>query len=60
MLNLSTRKGKRLLLCGSCLEARCLKSIELVEQAEISTMAELTKEITDSNKVLNFYSNEGH
>ncbi|TXB60102.1 DsrE/DsrF/TusD sulfur relay family protein [Phaeodactylibacter luteus] len=54
MLKLSTRKGTRLLLCGSCLEARGLKSVELVEQAEISTMAELTKEIMNSDKVLTF------
>lgn len=54
ILKFSTNKGTRLLLCGSCLEARGLKSIELVEQAEISTLAELTKEIMDSDKVLTF------
>ena len=54
ILKLSTRKGTRLLLCGSCLEARGLKSVELVEKAEISTMAELTKEIIESDKVLTF------
>ena len=54
MLKLSTRKGTRLLLCGSCLEARTLKSVELAEKAEVSTMAELTKELTESDKVLTF------
>lgn len=54
MLKLSTKKGTRLLLCGSCLDARGLKTIELVEDAKISTMAELTKEIVESNKVLTF------
>lgn len=54
MLNLSTKKGTRLLLCGSCMDARGLKSVELVENAEISTMAELTREIMDSTKVLTF------
>ncbi len=54
MLKLSTNKGTRLLLCGSCLEARGLKNIELVEKAEISTMAELAKQIIESDKVLTF------
>lgn len=54
MLKLSTNKGTRLLLCGSCLEARGLKNIELVDKAEISTMAELTKQIVESDKVLTF------
>lgn len=54
MLKLSTKKGTRLLLCGSCLDARGFKTIELVEDAKISTMAELTKEIVESNKVLTF------
>jgi uncharacterized protein involved in oxidation of intracellular sulfur len=54
MLKLSTNKGTRLLLCGSCLEARGLKNIELVEKAEISTMVELAKQIIESDKVLTF------
>lgn len=54
MIKLSTRKGTRLLLCGSCLEARGLKHIDLVDKAEISTMAELTQQIVDSDKVLTF------
>ena len=41
MIKLSTNKGTRLLLCGSCIEARGLKNLEFVEKAEISTMAEL-------------------
>lgn len=54
MIKLSTRNKTRLLLCGSCLEARGLKNIELVENAEISTMAELTKQIVECDKVLTF------
>lgn len=54
MLKLSTNKGARLLLCGGCLEARGLKNAELVEKAQISSMAELTKEIAESDKVLTF------
>jgi len=54
MIKLSTRNGSRLLLCGSCLVARGLKNIELVDKAEISTMAALTKEVVESDKVLTF------
>lgn len=54
MLKLATNKGTKLLLCGSCIEARGLKSIPLAEKAEISNMAELTKQIAESDKVLTF------
>ncbi|TVR76614.1 MAG: hypothetical protein EA409_13150 [Saprospirales bacterium] len=54
MLKISTRNGSRLLLCGSCLEARGLKGIELLSNSQISTMAELTREIMESDKVLTF------
>lgn len=54
MLKLSLNKGAKLLLCGSCLEARGLKEIPLVDKAEISSMAELTKRIIESDKVLTF------
>jgi len=54
MIKLSTNKGTRLLLCGSCLETRGLKNIQIVDKAEISTMAELTKQIAECNKVLTF------
>ncbi len=54
MLNLAAKKGTRILLCGSCLDARGLHNIELVENAQRSTMAELTKEIMSSDKVLTF------
>lgn len=54
MLKLSTNKGTKLLLCSSCLVARGLKEIHLVDNAEISSMAELTKLIIESNKVLTF------
>ncbi len=54
MIKFLTNKGTRLLLCGSCLEVRGLKNIELIDKAEISTMAELTKQIAECNKVLTF------
>lgn len=54
MLKLSTNKGTRLLLCGSCLEARGLRNVELLQKAEVSSMSELTKEIAECDKVLTF------
>lgn len=54
MLQLSLNKGSKLLFCGSCLEARGLKEIALIEKATVSSMAELTKTIMESEKVLTF------
>lgn len=54
MLKLSTRSGTKLLLCGSCLDARGLKDVPLTDEAEISTMAALTKQIVESDKILTF------
>lgn len=54
MLKLSLNKGTKLKLCGSCIEARGLKEITLIEKAEMSSMAGLTKLIIESDKVLTF------
>lgn len=54
MLKLSVTKGAKVKICGSCTEARGLKNVQLVEGAEISTMAELTNWVVDSDKVINF------
>lgn len=54
MLKLSLSKGAKLKICGSCADARGLKTVQLIEGAEISTMAELTNWVVDSDKVLNF------
>ena len=54
MLKFSLNKGTKLKLCGSCIEARGLKEITLIENAEMSTMAELTRLIIESDRVLTF------
>lgn len=54
MLKLSTNLGSKLLLCGSCLDARGLKAVQLVDKAEISNMAVLTQQIIESDRVLTF------
>lgn len=54
MLKFSLLKGAKVKICGSCAEARGLKNIGLIEGTEISTLAELTSWVDDSDKVLTF------
>ena len=54
MLKYSINKGARVKICGSCADARGLKNVQLLEGATISTMAELTQWVADSDKVLTF------
>lgn len=54
MLKLSLNRGAKVKVCGSCAEARGLKNAQMIEGAEISTMAELTNWVVDSDKVLTF------
>lgn len=54
MLKLALRKGAKVRICGSCADARGLKTAQLIEGTEISTMAELTNWVVESDKVLTF------
>lgn len=54
MLKYTINKGAKVKICGSCAEARGLKNIQLIEGAELSTMAELTRWVVESDKVLTF------
>jgi uncharacterized protein involved in oxidation of intracellular sulfur len=54
MIKLAVSKGTKVKICGRCAEARGLKHVSLVESAEISSMAELTNWVLDSDKVLTF------
>jgi uncharacterized protein involved in oxidation of intracellular sulfur len=54
MIKFAIAKGAKVKICGSCAEARGLKNVQLIEQTEISTMAELTQWVIDSEKVLTF------
>jgi uncharacterized protein involved in oxidation of intracellular sulfur len=47
-------RGAQVKICGSCAEARGLKQIQLIEGTEMSTMAELTQWVVDSDKVVTF------
>lgn len=54
MLKLALKKGAKVKICGSCVEARGLKTTQLIEGKEISTMTELTNWVVSSDKVLVF------
>lgn len=54
MFKFSMNKGAKVKICGSCADARGLKNIPLIEGVEISTMAEFTNWVVDSDKVLTF------
>lgn len=54
MLKSVLNKGGKIKCCGSCLEARGLDSIKLIEGAEKSTMQELTELTLQSDRVLTF------
>lgn len=54
MLKYSINKGAKVKICGSCAEARGLEYDRLIEGAKISTMAELTKWVVESDKVVTF------
>jgi uncharacterized protein involved in oxidation of intracellular sulfur len=54
MLKAIIAKGGKVKICGGCAEARGLKDARLIEDAEISTMAELAKWVVDSDKVITF------
>ena len=47
-------KGGKVKICGSCAEARGLMNAQLIEGTEISTMAELTNWVVDSDKTITF------
>lgn len=54
MLKAVLAKGGKVKICGGCAESRGLKSAPLIEGTEISTMAELTNWVADSDKVITF------
>lgn len=54
MLKLALAKGAQVKICGSCADARGLKNAALIEGTELSTMADLTNWVVDSDKVLVF------
>jgi uncharacterized protein involved in oxidation of intracellular sulfur len=54
MLKAVINKGGQVKACGTCSDARGLKSLTLIEGIEISTMVQLTQWVVDSDKVITF------
>lgn len=54
MIRFSLKKGAKIKICGSCADARGLKHTPLIDGAEISSLADLTHWVVDSDKVLTF------
>jgi uncharacterized protein involved in oxidation of intracellular sulfur len=54
MLKYSINKGTKVKICGTCADARGLKNIELIDGTEISTLAEFTECVVESDKVISF------
>lgn len=54
MLKALLMKNGRVILCGSCCDARGIKDVELLEGAELSTMKELTRLTMECDKVVTF------
>lgn len=54
MLRSVIHKGGQVKACGTCMDARGLKDLALVEGVEYSTMSQLTAWTVESDKVLTF------
>ena len=54
MLKSVIAKGGNVKLCGTCCEARGIKTLPLIEGAEISTMSQLAQWTVESEKTLVF------
>jgi uncharacterized protein involved in oxidation of intracellular sulfur len=54
MLKSVIAKGGQVRLCGTCCEARGIRSVSLVEGAELSTMSQLSEWTVESERTLVF------
>ena len=54
MLGNVVRRNGRVLVCGTCMDARGLSPEELIDGAQRSTLDELTQETLAADKVLVF------
>lgn len=54
MLKLALSKGAKVKICGGCADARGLENAPRIEGTELSSMAELTSWVMDSDKTLVF------
>ena len=54
MMNSVISKGGKVKICSGCSEARGIQNLPIIEGAEMSTMAELTRWVVESDKVITF------
>ena len=54
MLKGLVNKGAQVKLCGTCVDARGLRDLKLVDGAALSTMSELAQWVVEADKVLTF------
>ena len=54
MLKSVILKGGQVKICGTCVDARGIKNLSLLEGSQLSTMAELTAWTIEADKVLTF------
>ena len=54
MMKSVASKGGRIKACGTCADARGIRSLQFVEGVEISNMAELAQWTVDADKVFTF------
>ena len=54
MIKSVTLKGGKVRVCGSCADARGIRDTVLYDGISMSTMAELTEWVCESDKVINF------
>jgi uncharacterized protein involved in oxidation of intracellular sulfur len=47
-------KGGKIRACGTCMDARGLRSVQLIEGSEISNMAQLAQWTVEADKVFTF------
>ena len=47
-------RGGQVKACGSCADARGIKSLDLIDGVEVSTMSQLSQWVVESDKVLTF------
>lgn len=54
MLKSIVSKGGQIKACGTCADARGISALQLIEGVEIGNMAELTRWVLESDKVVTF------
>ncbi len=54
MMKAVVQKGGKIKACGTCADARGIKNMQLIEDVEVSNMAELAKWTVEADKAFTF------